>query len=69
MTPMLGNVDGIGLAQLSTGFTRYIKYPDIWANVVIVLSMLGIVAVASGTVIGLLRLRTTKRYRNGSVTI
>jgi hypothetical protein len=44
------------------------KYPDIWANVVIVLSMLGIVAVASGTVIGLLRLRTTKRYRNGSVT-
>ncbi len=44
------------------------KYPDLWADVVIVVSILGIVAVASGTVVGFLRLRTRKRYRNGSVT-
>ena len=44
------------------------KYPDAWVNVVIVVSILGIVAVASGTIVGFLRLRTTKRYKNGSVT-
>lgn len=44
------------------------KYPGTWANVVIVISMLGIVAVVTGTVVGFLRLRTAKRYKNGSVT-
>lgn len=44
------------------------KYPDTWVNVVIVVSILGIVAVASGTIVGILRLRIKKRYRNGSVT-
>ena len=44
------------------------KYPSTWANVVIVVSILGIVAVVTGTVVGFLRLRTVKRYKNGSVT-
>lgn len=44
------------------------KHPDTWVNVVIVVSILGIVAVASGTIVGILRLRTKKRYRHGSVT-
>ncbi len=44
------------------------KYPSTWENVVIVVSSLGIVAVVSGTVVGMLRLRARKRYKNGSVT-
>ena len=44
------------------------KHPNAWSNVVIVVSLLGIVAVVTGTVIGFLRLRTKKRYKSGSVT-
>ena len=44
------------------------RYPSVWADVVIVVSSLGIIAVVSGTVVGFMRLRTKRRYKNGSVT-
>lgn len=44
------------------------KYSDTWVNVVIWLSIAGVVAVLSGTIIGVLRMRVKRRYKNGAVT-
>jgi len=44
------------------------KHSNAWVNVVIVVSSLGIIAVVTGTIVGILRLRTRRRYKNGSIT-
>ena len=44
------------------------KHSNLWVNVVIVISIMGIISVASGTIVGFLRLRLKRRYKNGNVT-
>jgi hypothetical protein len=44
------------------------KYPDTWVAVVIVVSSLGLVVIVSGTMAGLLRLRTKRRYKGNRVS-
>lgn len=44
------------------------KHSNAWVNVVIIMSSLGIIAVISGTVVGFLRLRLKRRYKNGTTT-
>lgn len=44
------------------------KYPDLWSDVVIWLSLLGLISLITGSVIGILRLRVKKPYRNTSYT-
>jgi uncharacterized iron-regulated membrane protein len=44
------------------------KHSNLWVNVVIVISIAGIISVASGTIVGFLRLRLKRHYKNGSVT-
>jgi len=44
------------------------KHADLWSDVVIWLSMLGLVSLITGSVIGILRLRVKKPYRGSSYT-
>jgi uncharacterized iron-regulated membrane protein len=40
----------------------------LWVDVVVWLSIAGVVATISGTIVGVLRVRVKKRYKNGSIT-
>jgi hypothetical protein len=44
------------------------KHSNLWVNVVIVISIAGVISVVSGTIVGFLRLRLKRRYKNGAVT-
>jgi len=44
------------------------KHSNLWVNVVIVISFAGVISVVSGTIVGFLRLRLKRRYKNGAVT-
>ncbi|MEH6357896.1 MAG: PepSY domain-containing protein [Pseudomonadales bacterium] len=44
------------------------KHPELWSDVVIWLSLLGLVSLITGSVIGILRLRVKKPYRGTSYT-
>lgn len=44
------------------------QYRSVWVNLIIYISLAGIVSVATGAVIGLLRLRLRRRYRGRSVS-
>jgi hypothetical protein len=44
------------------------KHSNLWVNVVTVISIAGIISVISGTIVGFLRLRLKRRYKNGAVT-
>jgi hypothetical protein len=44
------------------------KHSNLWVNVVIVMSIVGVISVTSGTIVGFLRLRLKRRYKNGAVT-
>lgn len=44
------------------------RHPGVWTNVIIYVSLLGLVSVVSGTIVGFLRLRLKKRYKSGAIT-
>lgn len=44
------------------------KHTNLWANVIIALSLIGLITVITGSIIGVIRLRVRRRYRSGSVT-
>jgi hypothetical protein len=44
------------------------KHSNLWVNVVIVISIMGVISVVSGTIVSFLRLRLNRRYKNGNVT-
>ncbi len=44
------------------------KHSNLWVNVVLILSFAGIISVVTGSIVGLLRLRLKRRYKNGAVT-
>src|SRR5690606_18826526 len=44
------------------------RHPALWADVVIWLSLGGVLVVITGTIIGLQRLRLKRRYRDNKVT-
>ena len=46
-------------------FTELRKYPELWRQVVLWISGIGIVSVVSGIIVGLVRWRPRKRYRHG----
>ena len=44
------------------------RHPALWTDVVIYVSLLGLVSVVTGTVVGFIRLRIKQRYKNGSLS-
>ncbi|MFQ3243942.1 MAG: hypothetical protein ACI9SP_000567 [Arenicella sp.] len=44
------------------------KHSNLWVNVVIAISIAGVISVVSGTIVGILRLRLKRRYKDGNVT-
>ncbi|MEM6413461.1 MAG: PepSY-associated TM helix domain-containing protein [Pseudomonadota bacterium] len=44
------------------------RHTQAWVNVVIVLSLGGLIAAISGTIVGIMRVRVKRRYRSGSVS-
>ncbi len=44
------------------------RHPGLWANIVIYLSLLGVLSAVTGTIIGFLRVRFKRKYKNGGIS-
>lgn len=44
------------------------RHPGLWANIIIYLSLLGVVSAVTGTIVGVLRVRFKKQYKNGGAS-